>query len=341
MAKPFLTPDFHIRWSTLMAAHIVPDIEEALRLAQERVDTVADQDRGRMTFDSVILGLEESTRVLDDAWSLVEHLDSLCDSPELREAHNQMLPKVSAFRAKIPLNAHLWDLIETYSKTEEARALTGVRARSLHETLAFFRNAGAELSPQKKARYEEIQGELAQATQKYKEHVLDSTNAFELVVEDVDRLKGMPAAAIEAARADAFAKGYGTLDEPKYRLTLKAPSLTPVMQFCEDADIRRQVWQGSTNIGRSGEHDNTELIWNILRLRQEKAELLGKANFADLILELRMAKNGNTALKFTEQLHKRTKAAFDREVIALQEFRAETAHVPHDLFEPWGRGLLA
>lgn len=335
MAHPFLTTDFQIRWSTLSPEAIAADIELALQHAQERVDAVADQDRGRITFDSVVMGLEESTLELDHAWGMVEHLDAVCNSPALRDAHNAILPKVSAFRAKIPLNAHLWDLIETYSKTEEARALTGLKKRALDETVAYFQNHGAELPPDKKQRLEELQAELSQVTQKYSENVLDSTNAFELVLDDAAKLKGLPQSAIDAARADAAAKGYGTLDEPKYRLTLKAPSLIPVMQFCEDSEIRKQLWMGSSGIGRSGEHDNTELIWKILRLRHEKAELLGKTNFADHILERRMAKTGSTALDFVERLHKRVKTAFDREVLELQEYRAEVANCDHDLFEPW------
>ena len=335
MAHPFLTKDFHIRWSTLHPKHIGPDISMALEDAQKAIDAVADQDRGRMNFQSVLIALDEATRPLNEAWALVEHLDSVCNSPELREAHNAMLPKVSAFRAKIPLNDHLWDLIETYSKTDEARALKGAQKRLLDETLAYFRNHGAELPPVKKQRMEEIEAELSQHTQKYSENVLDSTNAFELIIDDVEQLKGMPANAIEAARADALSRSYGTITQPKYRLTLKAPSMLPVMQYCESEEIRKAIWMGSTQIGRSGDHDNTELVWAILRLRHEKATLLGNANFADHILERRMAKNGNTALNFIERLHARTKPAFDSEIVQLQEYKAERAHTDHDLMEPW------
>jgi oligopeptidase A len=335
MAHPFLTQDFHIRWSTLHPKHIEADITLALQRAQQNIDAIADQDRGKLSFDSVLLALEEATRELNQAWGLVEHLDSVANSPELREAHNKMLPAVSAFRAKIPLNDHLWDLVETYSKTEDARRLEGVQMRLLEETLADFRSHGADLPPEKKQRIEEVQAELAQATQKYSENVLDSTNAFELIIDDATQLAGMPATAIEAARAEAETKSLGTSTAPKYRLTLKAPSMIPVMQYCESEEIRRSIWQGSTSIGRSGQHDNTELIWKILRLRHEKASLLGKANFADYILERRMAKDGETALNFISRLHQRTKPSFEKEIVQLQEYKAEKLHVAHDLMEPW------
>ncbi len=334
MDTPFLTQDFHIRWSTLAPAAIQADITRALREAEQRLNAVSEQDRGKMSFESVILALEEATRPLNEAWGLVQHLDALCNSPELREAHNAMLPEVSAFFAKIPLNEHLWDLLETYAKTEDARSLPPVRARALDETMEGFRQAGADLPPEKKKRLEELESELSQATQKYSENVLDSTNAWELVLPDTGRLKGLPASAIEAARADAAAKGLGTPERPQYRLTLKAPSMIPVMEHAEDETLRRQVWEGSVSIGR-GAHDNTDLIWKILRLRQEKAELLGKPHFADLVLQQRMAKNGAAALAFIEGLHAKVKTAFDRETMQLQEFRAEHSGKRADLLEPW------
>jgi oligopeptidase A len=300
-----------------------------------------EQDRGKMSFATVVLALDESTRPLNEAWGLVQHLDALCNSPALREAHNAMLPAVSSFFAKIPLNEHLWDLLETYSKTEEARDLPPVRKRALKETMESFIQAGADLPPEKKSRLEELESELSQVTQKYSENVLDSTNKWELVITDVERLKGMPASAIEAARVEALAKGLGTPEEPQYRLTLKAPSMIPVMEYAEDESLRKTVWEGSTGIGRGGEHDNTELIWKILRLRHEKAEIMGKENFADHVLQQRMAKTGQNALNFIENLHAKVKSAFDRETIQLQEYRADVVGQSADLLEPWEVGFWA
>ncbi|MBV6500585.1 MAG: Oligopeptidase A [Prosthecobacter sp.] len=335
MASPFLTQDFHIRWSTLAPSHIQEDISQAIQKAEAAIEHVTGQDRGKMTFDSVILALDEATRPLNEAWGLVTHLDSLCNSPALREAHNAMLPQVSSFFAKIPLNDHLWDLLETYSKTEDARNLPPLKKRALHEKMEDFRQAGADLPPDKKKRLEELESELSQATQKYSENVLDSTNAWELLITDIERLKGLPQSAIDAARADAAAKGHGTEDAPQYRFTLKAPSMIPVMEYAEDESLRRAVWEGTTGIGRGEKYDNTRLVWKILRLRHEKAQLLGKKDFADLVLQQRMAKNGANALAFIENLHAKVAAAFQRETIQLQEFKADAAGQKADLLQPW------
>lgn len=335
MPHPFLDDSFHVRWSTLALDMVEIDITKALVRADRALSKIINQDRGKLTFDSVMLGYEDALRELNESWGLVTHLDAVCNSPALREAHNKMLPQVSAFFAKIPLNAHLWDLLLTYSKTEEGKALTGTRRRALDETLAYFRQHGAELPPEKKKRLEAIEGELSQATQKYSENVLDSTNAWELVIDDVAKLKGLPPSAIDAARADAEAKGLGTPDAPRYRFTLKAPSLIPLMEHLDDDSIRKQAWEGNCTVGRGGDYDNTALVRQILRLRHEKAQLLGKDNFADYILERRMAKDGGTALAFTEKLHAKVKAAFEREIISLQEYRADKTHSGVSLLEPW------
>ncbi|MFN0128503.1 MAG: M3 family metallopeptidase [Verrucomicrobiales bacterium] len=331
----FLDRRFHIRWSTLTPDRVVPEITEALGLAELAIDALCRQDRGRMNFDSVFLGYERALEPLSEAWGLVGHLDAVCNSEPLRAAYNEMLPKVSDFFTRLTLNESIWDLFVTFARTDEARALTGIQRRFLEETMADFRQNGAELPEEKKERLASLQSELAMATQKYSENVLDSTNAWDLIVTDATRLLGLPDVVKEAARADARAKGIGSDEAPAWRLTLKAPSLFPVLEHAEDESLRRQIWEASATIGRGGPYDNTDLVWQILRLRQEKAELLGHPHFPDLVLQRRMAKDGATARTFITDLHTRIAKPFAGETRALQEFRAEaTGTVPQPL-EPW------
>ncbi len=334
-AMSFLDRRFHIRWSQLTPDKIVPDLTAALQQAEAAIDALCRQDRGRLTFASVFLGYENALEPLGQAWGLVGHLDAVCNNDPLRAAHNEMLPKVSDFFTRLTFNESLWDLFVTYERTEEARRLTGVERRFMEETMADFRQNGAGLPKEKKERLAAVQAELAQVTQKYSENVLDSTNAWELIVTDPARLAGLPDLVLEAARADARAKGHGADDAPAWRLTLKAPSLFPVLEHAEDDALRREVWEASTTIGRGGAFDNTDLVWKILALRQEKAELLGQTHFADLVLQRRMAKNGATALQFVEDLHDRIATVFARETRALQEFRAESLGEPAQPLQPW------
>ncbi len=332
---PFLDSSLHIRWSALTPDHVVPDITAALEEAEAKVDTVCRTDRGRMTFGNTFLAFEASTAALGEAWGKVGHLDAVCNSDALRAAYNEMLPKVTAFYTRLMMNEALWDLLKTYADTPQAKTLTGVQKRYLEETLADFRASGADLPPDKKKRLEEIEAELATATQKYSENVLDSTNQWDLIVTDEAQLAGLPESAKSAALAEAKAKGLGSPEAPAWRLTLKAPCLIPVMEHVDDEAIRRQMWEGSIGIGRKEPWDNTGLIRSILRLRQEKAQLLGKANFADLVLERRMARNGDRAMEFTEDMHRRIAGAFSRQTRELQEFKAEAVCQPTGPLEPW------
>jgi len=282
-----------------------------------------------------MLALEEADLKLTVAWGKVGHLNSVKDSKELREAYNAMLPKVSEFSAKIPLNDGLWKRIKAYSKTEEAKSLSGTRNRYLEETVASFRNSGADLPPEKKSRMEEVQAELAKLTQKYSENCLDATNAWEMVIDNEEDLAGLPELAKEQAAQSARSKDLGSDEEPKWRFTLQAPSLIPLLRYADKEVLRRDVWTAFSEIGTKDPHDNHALVGQVLKLRQEKAELLGFNNFADLVLERRMAKTGDRALAFEDDLHKKIKAQFDKENTDLDAFRAEQLSIEVEPMEPW------
>jgi oligopeptidase A len=264
------------------------------------------------------------------AWGKVTHLQSVADSPVLRDAHNAMLPKVSAFYAAIPLNAALWARLKAFAESPAAARVAGIRRRFLDETVKDFRQAGADLPAEKRTRLEALQSELAQVTQKYSENVLDATNAWQLVVTDEARLAGLPAHAKAAARASAEKKGLAG-----WRFTLHQPSLEPFMTYLEDEALRREMWTASAAVGASAPHDNTALIGRILALRAEKAALLGQPHFADAVLERRMAKTGARALAFVEDFQKRCGTAFARECRELEEFAAAQAGRPRATLPPW------
>ncbi|MBN8458556.1 MAG: M3 family metallopeptidase [Verrucomicrobia bacterium] len=329
---PFLADDFHPRWSTLTAERIVPDLRHALGLAREAIDAICAQDPASATYESAFLALEKATEILGRGWGRLQHLDSVNDHPTQREALNAMLPEVSEFFSSIPLNERLWNVLKAAAERLETRDLGPVRRRFVEETLADFRQAGADLPDEQKQRVAAIDAELSQLTQRYAEHVLDSTNAWELVITDEARLAGLPESAMAAAAAGARAKGH---EAPAWRFTLHAPSMIPVMQHLHDSGIRRRIWEAFTAVGSRGEHDNTELVWKILGLRQEKAAILGHGHFADLTLQRRMAKSGSGALDFIEGLHTRVRPAFLAEHRELQHYKAAKTGQPEAPLEPW------
>ncbi len=328
--NPFLDPTFAIRWSQLSPDLIAPAIDTALTRAQAALDAIATRGLASLTYENTFLALERATEELNQAWGKVTHLQSVADSPALREAHNAMLPRVSAFFARVPLNAELWSRLSTFAATPAAHALTGIHRRFLDETVKDFQQAGAGLPPEKRTRLEALQTELAQITQKYSENVLDATNAWQLVVSDEARLAGLPAHAKAAARRSAEAKGLAG-----WRFTLHQPSLEPFLTYLDDAALRREMWTAAAAIGAQAPHDNTPLIGRILALRAEKAALLGKSHFADQVLERRMAKTGAHALAFLDDFQSRAAAAFARETRELEAFKARRAATPVARLAPW------
>lgn len=330
--NPFLDPSFQIRWSTLTPEQVGPGIEQALARAQLAIDEIAGRDLAELTFENTFLALEHATEPLTVAWGRVSHLQSVADSPALREAHNAMLPKVSAFLASISLHPALWLRLKTFAESPAAARVTGVYRRFMDETVKDFRQAGADLPAEKRARLEALQSELAQLTQKYSENVLDATNAWQLIVppEGEARLAGLPEHAKAAAARGAEAKG-----QQGWRFTLHMPSQEPFMTYLVDDALRKEMWVAATQVGAQSPHDNTALISRILALRAEKAALLDKPHFADLTLERRMAGSGKRALEFMDDLRRRAAPAFAQECRQLEEFKAQQTGRPVSRLAPW------
>ena len=341
MDNPYLDRAFRINWSRLTAADVGTAVDYAIAEAEKELAAISSRPPGEATYQNTFLALEDAADLLNETWAKVSHLTSVADSPELRAAHNAALPKVSAFQSSIPLNAALWLRLKTAAEHPSAVAQRGEHRRLLAETTAEFRQQGADLPADKKTRLEALQQELAQITQKYSENVLDATNAWELIVTDSARLRGLPERVREAARQNALKKGQGTEAQPVWRFTLHMPSQEPVMLYAEDESLRREMWQAAVGVGRNAPNDNQDLVRRIVALRHEKATLLGQAHFADLILSRRMAKSGAQALAFGTDMHAKVRKAFAHEVRELEEYKARQTGSPVARLAPWEIGFWA
>ncbi len=333
--NPFLDPTSPPAWDAMTPDLIEDAIETGLATAKSALENLKNQSLDELTYESTFAALDASTEDLYRAWGRVNHLDSVNNSDALREQLNKMLPIVSEFGSSIPLDTQLWSVLKAYSESAEAKTLAPIYQRNIEETCDGFINSGANLEADKKEEFSKIQSELNLKTQKFSENVLDSTNSWELVLEDRSRLKGLPDSAIEAAKADALAKGFGSEEEPQYRFTLQHTSLFPVMQYGEDESLRKELWEASKCIGASGEFDNSELIREIIALRTRKAQLLGFESFADWALNRRMAKSGAQALSFVGDLHDKIKGAFDEESVSLQAYKAQKTSQESTPLAPW------
>jgi oligopeptidase A len=317
-----------VPFDRITAAHIEPAIKELIERSEAALDAI---ERAPRTYATTLGALESATEQLELSMSVVEHLESVATTPELRDAYNAVLPSVSAFWSSISLRDGLYRALSELAETPEAATLEPTRRRLLDKTLADFRRQGAQLSPADKERLKQLDAELSVVTTRFSQNVLDATNAFELLIEDESRLSGLPESAREMARESALAKA-----KPGYRFTLQAPSVTAVLTYADDAELRRDIWTAFNARGAAGEHDNRGLIGKLLELRRARANLLGFAHFADLVTDDRMAKDGLSAKRFIDDLTEKSVAAFEREKTELAEFAASLgAKLP---LLPWDVG---
>jgi oligopeptidase A len=326
-ANPLLGDESPIPFHRILPEHVVPAFRQALARAREEVDAIIALAEPR-TYANTIQALEEMGERLGQVIRPVSHLTSVMSTPELRQAYETVLPELSAFSARIPLNAELWNAVRDYSRTEDARALTGVRRRHLEKVVRSFERAGADLPPEQKQRVEALRVEMSRLTTDFANHVLDSTNAWDLVLTDEAELEGLPESARAQARAAAEAKGM-----EGWRFTLQFPSYQPFMQYAARRDLRQRMYGVYMNRASSGEHDNRPLVRRILELRRELAGILGFKDYADLTLEESMAGSGARAVAFEEDLTARTRPIWRKEMESLEAFAR--AELGLEALEPW------
>jgi len=181
--NPLLEIQFRIPFDQIRAEHVEPAIQELLRDARERLEALA-ADTSEPSYHNTMDAFEAISERLEYAMAVVRHLESAATYPQLRAAYNAVQGPVSEFSSSVLLHEGLWKRLQRYAASDEAKALTGARKRFLEKTIDDFRRQGAELDPPGKKRLAEIDVELSTLTTRFAEHVLDATNAFDLVITD-------------------------------------------------------------------------------------------------------------------------------------------------------------
>jgi oligopeptidase A len=327
ISNPLLQIQFQIPFDQIRAENVEPAIAGLLADTRAELERLTSEP-GARTFANTMQRLDHLTERLEHAMQIVRNLEAVATTPELRAAYNAVQPQVSEFYSSLPLNEALWRAVQGYSQTDEARNLAGVRKRFLEKTMDNFRRHGAELDAPGKQRIAEIDVQLSKETIRFSENVLDSTNQYEWVITDERQLAGLPESARAMARSSAASKG---LAEPSWRFTLQGPSFLAVMTYLDDAQLRRKVYEAFINRATEDQYDNRPILRRILELRREKARLLGYRDFADLVLEDRMAHSGARAQQFLEDLKQKTVSQFQRENTELLEFSGKSKLDPWDI----------
>ena len=324
--NPLLVSSFRIPFHEIQGEHVEPGITQALEKAQFEINTLSSDDTPP-TWANTIQRLDRTVQVLEEIITPVTHLISVAETPELRQAYNKILPDITSFWSRLPLDAALWSRIKAYSESDEGGALKGIHRRHLDKTLKEFERAGASLPEDAKMRLERLRIELAQLEQEFSENVLDATAEFELLITDEVRLKGVPEAPLRRAKVRATEEG-----QEGWLLTLDYPSVEPILKYCRDRDLRREIFAAYATRCRTGKHDNRAIIARILSLRDELARILGYNDFPDYALEDRMAGTGARAIEFEADLVERTRPFWEEDV---NEVSIHAAGLGIETIEPW------
>ncbi len=304
------------RFSDVQPEHVGPAISELLTRAQQALETVA-TNIGPASWATVVEPMEEPLEQLGRAWNVAGHLQAVVDTPELRAAYNESLPKVSDFYTRLGADLRLFARYQALAAAVDFAGLPPARRRIVNNALRDFRLGGAELTGAPRERYAQVSARLAELSQKFSENVLDVTNAWAHFVDDEQALKGMPADAVEAARQAAEKDG-----QPGYKLTLQMPSYLPVMQYADDRVLRETLYKGYvTRASELGEAklDNSALMLEMLALRAEQAALLGFKDFAEYSMVPKMADTPAEVVGFVRTMAGRAKPFAVKD---MQELRA-------------------
>jgi oligopeptidase A len=279
--------------------HVTPAIDSLLAENRALVGALVTPDVPA-TWDAFVRPLEDANERLGRAWGMAAHLHAVLDSPALREAYNENLPKVTQYWTELAQNVALFAKYKALAASDAFASLDAAQRRIVENAVRDFRLGGAELEEVPKKRFAAIMDELAALSAKFSENVLDATNAFKRYVEDPAELAGLPEDVLEAAREAAEKDG-----RKGFKFTLQAPSYLPVMQYADNRALREELYRASaTRASELGaaELDNSPLIGRILALRREAAALLGYANHAEVSLVPKMAETPAHVLAFLEDL---------------------------------------
>ncbi|HCZ9305431.1 TPA: oligopeptidase A [Vibrio alginolyticus] len=319
MSNPLLTFTDLPPFSQIKPEHIKPAVEQAIADCRAKIDEVL-QDNAHPTWDSVIAPIEEADDRLSRIWSPVGHMNSVVNSEELREAYESCLPFLSEYGTWVGQHKGLYEAYKTIKASEEFATLTRAQQKTITDALRDFELSGIGLPSDEQHRYGEISKRMSELSSKFSNNVLDATMGWTKHITDEKDLAGMPESALAAAKAAAEAK---ELDG--YLITLDIPSYLPVMTYCDNQELRKEVYEAyvtraSDRGPNAGKWDNSEIITEQLKLRHEISRMLGFNTYSEKSLATKMAETPDQVLGFLNDLATRAKPQGEREVEELRQF---------------------
>jgi oligopeptidase A len=332
MTNPLLSSFTLPPFSAIQPEHVVPAVTQALNDSRAAVEKAVAQG-APYSWDNLVQPLAEVDDRLSRLFSPVSHLNSVKNSPELRQAYEQTLPLLSEYSTWVGQHEGLYQAYRDLKEGANFAALDLAQKKAVDNALRDFELSGIGLSKEKQQRYGEISARLSELGSTYSNNVLDATMGWSKLIADESELSGMPESALAAARAQAEAK-----EQEGWLLTLDIPSYLPVMMYCDNQALREELYRAySTRASdqgpNAGKWDNSEVMAEELALRHELAQLLGFDSYADKSLATKMAENPAQVIDFLTDLAKRARPQAEQEVAQLRAFAQKEYGV--DDLQPW------
>ena len=329
MTNPLLNFSDLPHFADIETRHIAPAVQELLDRSCSIVERVL-SDSSETTWINFVQPMTDAHEQLSRAWGQVSHLNSVMNNPELREAYNTALPIVTKYYAGLAQNQALYEKFKKLHNSSEFKNLSCAQKMIVENELRDFQLGGAELKSEQKKRFLNIQEELSALTSRFSDNLLDATNNFILHIENVEEVSGIPDDVLQTAKEIAKKDGVSG-----WKFTLHAPSYQPIMQYADNRELRRKMYQAystrasevganaETHSGCKVDWDNTSLIRKILELRKEEALLLGFNSYAEVSLASKMASTPKQVLEFLSDLAVKAKPYAKNDLEMLQRFASD------------------
>ena len=315
LLSPFSTPHEAAPFSKIKTEHFIPAIEKTIAVALKEIEELCNQ-KTLPTFENTLEQLEECGSLIGRNTSLLFNLNSAETNNNLQAVAQKAAPLLTKFQNDIRLNEKLFDRIRFVYENEDRTKLTKEQITLLEKEYKGFVRNGALLEPEAKEKLRVLDTQLAQLSLTFGEHLLADTQAYTLHIEREEQLKGLPDSLLEMAKATAHQKG-----KEGWIFTLDYPSYVPFMTYAQDRELRKEL---SNAYGKRGfqenANNNTTTLLQIVKLRQERAALLGYPSHADFVLEERMAQSAKTVQNFLDDLTKKARPAATKEWEQLVSF---------------------
>ena len=314
LLEPFQTIHSSAPFAEIKEEHFLPAFQELIKTSEEEIDGIL-SNAAEPTFENVIEALSYSGKQLDVVSGIFFNLNSAETNDEIQKIAQEVSPMLTEYSARISQNEVLFEKIKKVYDEKEKYNLDEEQQMLLNETYKGFVRSGALLNGADKERFKEISIELSKKSLQFGQNVLAETNNYFKHITDENELKGIPEAILQQYREEAKSR-----DLDGYVITLQFPSYLPAMTYAENRDLRKELAlaYGKKSFNNN-EFDNQELIREIIALKQEKARLLGYANYSEFVLEERMAKSPGQVLNFLNELLEKARPYAEKEIAELKE----------------------